>query len=282
MATKFDKIAGNDTIFSSKEYITDSIIFNTIESARNEADYNMYSDHKNVIILTAKRGHKVWLWTSSTIKDDTNKLIDICRFLRDCKIPKAEIYLKQDVAGNFSDLYALTTLEINYVVKDEFSLAVYTYSGEEISNIPGIALESDEKIILIDKNNPDHVKLVTDFYTQLTDEFRWSDKFDRKVNEYLDMELYAFVKNGKMIANAAIGGKTEQYLRIKSIAVLPDERKKGYGYKMCVFAVNKIKERDLTPILYTHIGNASAVALWDKSGFNMKDKLYLLKIENNA
>lgn len=281
MATKFDKITGNDTIFSSKEYITDSIIFNTIESARNEADYNMYSDHKNVIILTAKKGHKVWLWTSSTIKDDTNKLIDICRFLRDCKIPKAEIYLKQDVAGNFSDLYALTTLEINYVVKDEFSLAVYTYSGEEISNIPGIALENDEKIILIDKNNPEHVKLVTDFYTQLKDEFRWSDKFDRKVNEYLDMELYAFVKNGKMIANAAIGGKTEQYLRIKSIAVLPDERKKGYGYKMCVFAVNKIKERDLTPILYTHIGNASAVALWGKSGFNMKDKLYLLKIENN-
>ncbi len=281
MATKFDIITGNDTIFNNKEYITDSIIFNTIESARNESEYTMYSDHKNVIILTAKKGHKVWLWTSSSIKDDTNKLIDICRFLRDCKIPKAEIYLKQDVAGNFSDLYALTTLEINYVVKDEFSLAVYTYSGEEISNIPGIALENDEKIILINKNNPQHIKLVTDFYTQLKDEFRWNDKFERKVNEYLDMELYAFIKDGRMIANAAIGGKTEQYLRIRSIAVLPNERKKGYGYKMCVFAVNKIKERDLTPILYTHIGNASAVALWGKSGFNVKDKLYLLKIENN-
>ena len=281
MATKFDIITGNDTIFNNKEYITDSIIFNTIESARNESEYTMYSDHKNVIILTAKKGHKVWLWTSSSIKDDTNKLIDICRFLRDCKIPKAEIYLKQDVAGNFSDLYALTTLEINYVLKDEFSLAVYTYSGEEISNIPGIALENDEKIILINKNNPQHIKLVTDFYTQLKDEFRWNDKFERKVNEYLDMELYAFIKDGRMIANAAIGGKTEQYLRIRSIAVLPNERKKGYGYKMCVFAVNKIKERDLTPILYTHIGNASAVALWDKSGFNVKDKLYLLKIENN-
>ena len=281
MATKFDIITGNDTIFNNKEYITDSIIFNTIESARNESEYTMYSDHKNVIILTAKKGHKVWLWTSSSIKDDTNKLIDICRFLRDCKIPKAEIYLKQDVAGNFSDLYALTTLEINYVLKDEFSLAVYTYSGEEISNIPGIALENDEKIILINKNNPQHIKLVTDFYTQLKDEFRWNDKFERKVNEYLDMELYAFIKDGRMIANAAIGGKTEQYLRIRSIAVLPNERKKGYGYKMCVFAVNKIKERDLTPILYTHIGNASAVALWGKSGFNVKDKLYLLKIENN-
>ena len=281
MATKFDKISGNDAIFDNKEYIADSIIFNTIESARKEADYNMYSDHKNVILLTAKSGHKVWLWTSSSIKDDTNKLIDICRFLRDCNIPKAEIYLKQDVAGSFSDLYALTTLEINYTVKDEFSLAVFTHSGEKINEIPDAKLSDDEEIILVDKTNPKHVELVTEFYSHLKEEFRWTDKFERKVAQYLDMELYALVKGGRMIANAAIGSPTEQYLRIKSVAVLPSERKKGYGYKMCVFALNKIKERGLTPILYTHVGNVSAMALWAKTGFNEKNKLYLLKIENS-
>lgn len=277
MGTKFDKISGVDTIFKNPEYISDSIIFNSIESARNEHNYNLYSDHKSVIILTSKTSHKVWIWTSSSIKDDTNKLIDICRFLRDQKIPKAEIYVKQDVSSNLSDLYALTSLDINYVVKDEFSLAVFTYEGEEIKNTEP---ESDEKIILIDKNNPEHVALVTDFYKSLCEEFRWTDKFDRKVGEYLNMELYGLVKNGKMIANTAIGSRTENYIRIKSVAVLADERQKGYGYKMTVFAVNKIKERGLTPMLYTHIGNRSAMALWKKSGFKQKDKLYLIKVED--
>ena len=256
MATKFDRISGTDAIFDSREYLDDSVVFNSIESARIECNYDMYSDHKNVIILTAKRGHKVWLWTSSTIKDDTNKLIDICRFIRDCKVPHAEIYLKHDVAENFSDLYALATLELNYVVKDEYSLAVYEYDGEKL---PESEISDDEKIIRIDKDN----------------------KFDRKVNEYLNMELYALVKDGKMIANAAIGSPTEKYLRIKSVAVLENERGKGYGHKMCVFVVNKIKERERTPMLYAHVGNASAVALWNKTGFKIKDKLYLIKLENN-
>lgn len=279
MATTFERISGNDEIFSNKEYISDSIIFNSIESARKDADCKIYSDHKNVIILFAKNSPRIWLWTSASIKDDTNKLIDICRFLRDSDVPKAEIYLKEEVSGAFSDLYALTTLEINYSVKDEFSLAVYIYSKKDSSDMP--ALEKDEQIIRIDKNNKEHKKLVVDFYEQLKDEFRWNDKFDRKVNEYLDMEFYALVKNGRMIANAVIGGQTEQYLRIKSVAVLQNERRKGFGYKMCLFALAKIKERGLTPILYTHVGNKSAVALWNKSGFNVKHKLYLLKIEND-
>lgn len=276
---KFDKISGADKIFSNPEYITDSLIFNSIESARNEYNYNLYSDHKNVIISTSKKGHKVWIWTSASIKDDTGKLIDICRFLRDCNIPKAEIYLKQNVARNFSDLYALTTLELNYSVKDEFSLGVFVCNSDK-TDAP--ELKGNEKIFCIDKNNPEHIALVTEFYKSLSDEFHWNEKFDRKLNEYLDMELYVLVRDGKIIANAAVGGRTENYLRIKSVAVLASERRKGYGYAITAYAVNKIKERELTPILYAHIGNKSAVALWAKSGFKQKDKLYLIKIEDNS
>ena len=281
MATIFDKISGNDEIFNHKEYIADSLIYNTIEAGRRETYFNLYSDHKNVIKKKKKKGNRVWLWTSSTIKEDTNKLIDICRFIRDCGIPKAEIYLKEEVAGNFSDLYALTTLEINYVVKDELSLAVYTYNGGKITDADGSKPAEDEKIILIDKENTDHVKLVTEFYRQLCDEFHWNNKFDRKVSEYLDMEQYALIKDGKMIANVVIGSNTDKYSRIKSIAVLADRRRQGFGYKMCVYAVNQIKNRELTPVLYAHVGNASAVALWNKTGFKAKNKLNLLKIENN-
>ncbi len=281
MATVFEKINGDDAIFANKEYISDSLMFNSIESARLGTAYDIFSDHKNVIILTSKEGHRVWLWTSSVIKEDTNKLIDICRFIRDCKIPRAEIYLKQDVAGSFSDLYALTTLEINYVVKDEFSLAVYTYSGEKISESNETKLENDDQIVKIDRNNKKHVDLIREYYGYLKEEFRWTGKFDRKVDEYLDTDLYALFKNDKIIAVASIGNGTEKYLRIKSVSVLTEYRRRGFGYKMTAYAVNRILERELVPVLYTHIGNASAVALWAKVGFKEKDKLYLLKVENN-
>ena len=276
MAAKFDKITGRDEIFNNPEYIADSLIFNSIESARNEDTHNMYSDHKNVIISTQKTGHKVWIWTSSAIKDDIDMLISICRFLSDCNIPKAEIYVKQDVSQHLSDLYALTSLEINYIIKDEFSLAVFTYKGQNIHS----ELADDETIIRIDNNNPEHVKLASDFYTDCKDEFRWNEKFERKLNEYLNTELYGLIKDGKIVAVASIGSRTEKYIRIKSIAVLKNERNKGYGFKMCAFAVHKIEDYGFTPILYTHIGNAAAVALWKKSDFKLDNQLYLLKVED--
>ena len=34
-------------------------------------------------------------------------------------------------------------------------------------------------------------------------------------------------------------------------------------------------------MLYAHVGNAAAVALWNKTGFKMRDKLCLLKIADN-
>lgn len=280
MALKFDRISGNDEIFRNPEYIADSIIFNSIESARNDESYELYSDHKNVIISTAKKGNRVWIWTSSNIKNDTAKLIDICRFLRDRKIPKAEIYVKQDVSSNLSDLYALASLDLDYVVKDEFSLAVFTQKKKEKSEMP--ALGDDEQIIRINKENPEHIKLIRDFYEQCRDEFRWNEKFERKVEEYLNTELYALVKNKRAVAVASVGSTTDDYIRIKSVAVLKPERNKGFGTKMCTFASNIIKDRGHTPMLYSHVGNPSAMALWNKTGFKLNDKLYLLKIEDNA
>lgn len=275
MAVLFDRISGTDPIFKNPEYIADSLIFNAIESARNEENYNLFTDHKDVIISTPKNGTRVWIWTSSSIKNDTSRLVDVCRFLRDCNIPKVEIYVKQEISGDLSDLYAITSPDLDYVVKDELSLAVFTYTGERVSS------EKADCIVRIDRNDPEHVRMVKEFYQSCSQEFRWQDKLERKVNEYLSMELYAFIKNGRMLANAAIGGETEKYIRIKSIAVLKEERRKGIGYEMCAVAVNKILERNRQPMLYAHVGNAAAMALWKKIGFKLRDKLYLLKIEDN-
>ena len=51
---KFEKISGDDAIFKNQEYISDSLLFNAIESARNDDSYNIYTDHKHVIISTSK------------------------------------------------------------------------------------------------------------------------------------------------------------------------------------------------------------------------------------
>ncbi|MBQ3887811.1 MAG: GNAT family N-acetyltransferase [Clostridia bacterium] len=273
MATLFEKISGNDAIFNGSEYRNDALLFNYIESARFADDHDIYSDHKNAIILLPHYGSRVWIWTSSAIKSDTAKLIDICRFLRDASISKPEIYLKHEVSDHFSDLYALASLEYGYVVKDEFSLAAFVYEG-------GKQPENDEgTIIHVDKNNPDHVRLVTEFYRACCEEFHWQDKLDKKVQEYLDMQLYAYVKDGRMLANAVIGGHTDHYIRLKSIAVLAEERRKNIGYQMCCYIINRILDCDKKPVLYTHVKNAAAMALFKKSGFRMHDKIYLIKTD---
>lgn len=276
MATLFERISGDDAIFNGSEYRSDALLFNYIESARFADDYDIYSDHKNAVILLPHHGSRVWIWTSSAIKADTAKLIDICRFLRDAAIVKPEIYLKHEVSDHFSDLYALASLEYGYVVKDELSLAAFIYEGGERPE------EHDgETIIHVDKNNPEHVRLVTEFYRACCDEFHWHDKFDRKVSEYLDMQLYAYVKDSKMLANAVIGGHTDNYIRIKSVAVLAEQRRKGIGYQMCCYIINRILACDKKPVLYTHVKNEAAMALFKKSGFRMHDKIYLIKTDEN-
>ncbi len=275
MATTFEKIDGNDAIFSSAEYIHDSLLFNYIESARTTDNFDLYSNHKDSIILLPHTGSRVWIWTSSAIKTDTARLIEICRLLKNSGIKKPEIYLKHEVSDNFSDLYAIASSEYGYVVKDELSLAAFVYEGGEKEEI-----HDGETIVHIDKNNPEHVRLVTEFYTACRDEFHWYDNFESKVKSYLDMQLYAYIKDGKMHANAVIGGHTDDYIRIKSIAVLADERKKGIGYQMCCYIVNRILACDKKPVLYTHEKNAAAMALFKKTGFKMHDKIYLIKTDD--
>ncbi len=275
MATLFEKIGSSDVIFSGNEYRHDSLLFNYIESARFTDDHDIYSDHKNAVIVLPHAGNRVWIWTSSAIRKDTSKLIDICRFLANTDIKKPEIYLKHEVSENFSDLFALATSEYGYVVKDELSLAAFVYDGGQKEE-----LHDGGTIIHIDKNDPGHVRLVREFYEACKKEFHWEEKLERKIKEYLDMQFYAYIKNGKMLANTVIGGHTDDYIRIKSIAVLKDERRKGIGYQMCCYIINRILACEQKPVLYTHVKNQAAMALFRKSGFREHGRIYLIKTDD--
>lgn len=279
MKILFDKIKSNDSVFLQPEYLQDSVLFNAIESAKGMTGFSVFSDHKDVILLLPPKGSKkVWVWTSSAVRENTQKMIDICRFLKNQNIPKAEIYLKQEISAFMSDLYALASSEIYYDVKDEYSLRIFGLDALPES----VALSSDEKIVTLNMSDEGDKKLLKDFYSSLSKEFGWTLKFDRKINEYFTLKHFALIKEGKIISNAAIGSATERFLRVKSIATLQDMRNQGYAFKVLRHTSAQILEEGKEPILYAHVGNKSAMALWSKSGYTSRGKLSLLKVEDRT
>ncbi|MGN0537981.1 MAG: GNAT family N-acetyltransferase [Acutalibacteraceae bacterium] len=278
MELLFDKIDGNDKVFSQQEYISDAVVFHAIESARIAEGYALFSDHKDVIMLfTAKKDSKrVWIWTSSAVREETKKIIDICRFLKKQGIDKPEIYIKEEIADSMSDLYAVASGELNYEVRDEYSLQIFG-----LDTAPKQAeLSADEKIVKLDMSKESDRQLLTDFYRSLSEEFRWTTKFDRKLNEYFALEHYALIKDGRIVSNAVVGSPTAVYLRVKSIATLSELRNQGYAYKVLAYVSDKILSSGKSPILYAHVGNKAAMALWAKSNYKPYGKLSLLKVGN--
>ncbi len=278
MDVLFDKIKGNDSVFSQEEYISDSVVFHAIESARMSENYILYSDHKDIIILLSARmgSHKVWIWTSSVVCDDMQKIINICRFLKKQGLDKPEIYIKNEIAGSMSDLYAVASGELNYEVRDEYSLQIFG-----LDTVPKQAeLSENEKIVKLDTSSESDRKLLKDFYLSLAEEFRWTLKFDRKLDEYLALDHYALIKDGRIVSNAVVGSPTAVYLRVKSIATLAELRNQGYAYKVLVYVSQKILDSGKSPILYAHVGNKAAMALWSKTNYKPYGKLSLLKVGN--
>lgn len=276
MEALFEQIKGNDSVFSQEEYKADSIVFHAIESARIAEGYVLYSDHKDVIMLFSanKEVKKVWIWTSSVVREDTQKIINICRFLKNQGIDKPEIYMKKEISDSMSDLYAVASGELNYEVRDEYSLQIFSTD----SAFSKVELSAGEKIVKLDMSKDSNRRLLTNFYRSLAEEFRWTTKFDRKINEYFALEHYALIKDGRIISNAVVGSPTEVYLRVKSIATVADMRKQGYAHKVLSYVTKEILSKGKAPILYAHIGNKAAMALWTKNNYKSYGKLSLLKV----
>lgn len=276
MEALFEQIKGNDSVFLREEYVADSVIFHAIESARIAKDYVLYSDHKDVIMLFSanKDVKKVWIWTSSVVREDTQKIINICRFLKKQGIDKPEIYMKEEISDSMSDLYAVASGELNYEVRDEYSLQIFSTN----TSPQKAELSDSEKIVKLDMSKDSDRQLLTDFYRSLSEEFRWTAKFDRKINEYFALEHYALIKDGKIISNAAVGSPTEVYLRVKSVATVTDMRNQGCAHKVLSYVTEQILASGKSPILYAHVGNKAAMALWAKNNYKSYGKLSLLKV----
>lgn len=273
----FKQISANDEIFSNEEYIRDSMLFNAIENARQSDNSRFYSDSKDIIIQNYDGSSRVWIWTSSAMKNDTKSLMDLSFFLRDLNIPNIRFYVKYDIANQLSDLYALVSFEVSYSVKDEFSLGLFTCENINVSEKDFI----DFNTVTLSMNNPGDRALLANFYKSLSMEFKW-DNLRNKIGEYEKHEMYGIMVNGEIVSNVVTGCLTNnKYISLESVAVLHKYRSKGYGYANLMYAMNEFKKKNYIPIFYSHMGNKPAMQLWKKSGFEIKDKIYLIKLSEH-
>lgn len=270
----FKKISANDDVFNNEEYLKDIMLFNTIENARQSNFSNFYSDGKNIIIQNYDNNSRVWIWTSNAVKNDTKSLMDLSFFLRDLNIPNIRLYVKYDIATQLSDLYALVSFEISYSVKDEFSLGLFTCDNIMVN-------EKDFKnfnTVALSIKNPEHKSLLDDFYKSLSMEFHWRS-LKNQIGEYEKHQMYGIIDKGKLVSNIVTGCLTDnKYISLESVAVINKYRRKGYGYANMMYAMSDFKRNNYTPIFYSHIGNTAAMQLWQKCGFSIKDKIYLIKL----
>lgn len=270
----FTQISANDGIFNNEEYIRDAMLFNAMENARQSDGSKFYSDGKDIIIQNYESSSRVWIWTSSAIKNDTKSLMDLSFFLRDLNIPNIRFYVKHDIANQLSDLYALVSFEISYSVKDEFSLGLFTCENINVN-------DKDFKkyhTIKLNMENPNDRGLLSNFYKSLSMEFKW-ENLRNKLGEYEKHKMYGIIVNGVLVSNVVTGYLTnDKYISLESVAVLHEYRNKGYGYANMIYAINEFKKKNYIPIFYSHIGNKPAMRLWQKLGFEIKDKIYLIKL----
>lgn len=265
----FNQIDKDDSIFSSPSYDSDRLIFNYIEGARRSGNAEIFSDGKYAIICR-KKGHcNIWIWTCSDKSDDIDLIIETAKKVCELNIEKPEIFIRPEVAQKFSDMYALLSKDLDYQIKDEFSLGVYLYTYKETE------LSDDVSIAKYEKKYND---ALYDFYSKLKNEFNWHDDYIKKtLKKYTEMNTFMLLKNNVILSVVVIGNSDGKFAGVRSVATLPEYRKKGYATALISMASNVISKDGVSVMLYSNKGNKSAAAVWKKAGFKYLGDIHLIK-----
>ncbi len=270
MNCDIQRIYPSDEVFSSPEFLKDKLLFNYIESARKYDSTLFYSDKKHVIICRKENNNSVWIWTDDEVCDDKDCAISIAQTIRNFDTANLEFYTKPTFAQLFSDMYALLSCDLDYQVKNEFSLGVYKYAGK--------VLELD-KNITVHRYNKKLSHLLLQFYMDLKDEFNWSEeKVESNVSKYKKLDTFLLLKNGEVISVCVISDDITDSSSVRSVATKKEERNKGYGAMVTNFAcINCRKKGEEKIMLYANNGNLSAVSTFKKAGFEQIGNIHLIK-----
>ena len=269
MSTEITRVSANDDIFKHPDYLEDRLVFNYIDGARRYEETEFFSDKKHIIICRKKDNKSVWIWTDDTVYDDVDAVIQIAKTIRDFNTQGLEFFTKPELAQIFSDMYALISNDLDYQVKNEFSLGAYVFS-------PKISL-SDEAVTVL-KYTKKFNKELLNFYAELKDEFHWDDqKVEAMVRKFAASSTYLLLKNGQIVSVCVISVDDCDYSSIRSVATKISERNKGYGTLVTNISSTIHTKGNKKLMLYANDGNLSAVSTFKKAGFELVGKVHLIK-----
>ena len=108
-----------------------------------------------------------------------------------------------------------------------------------------------------------------------------ADEQESMIDRYIDCgTLYVLEDNGTAIAEAVVTDEGEGVLEIKSLAVDPQCRGKGYGRKLIQFIADTYKGR--YPILQVGTGDSPAtIPFYEKCGFSRHHVVENFFTDNN-
>lgn len=270
MSIVIEKILSDDIAFSLDDYVTDRVLFNYIEGARQYETSQFFSDHKHVIICRKENKDNVWIWTDSEIKDDKEAMISIANVVKDFATPNLQFFTKPEIAQTFSDMYALLSCDLNYQVKSEYSLGAYKFTSKKLP-------QTDEVSVL--KYNKKFSDELYDFYMSLKDEFHWGDEKVKKMcDKYATLNTYLLLKNGDVKSVCVISDDDGDYSSIRSVATKTDERNKGYATILTNIASHNCEKGGSEKLmLYANNANLSAVSTFKKAGYELVGNIHLIK-----
>lgn len=262
-------ITADNAIFSSDAYLNDKVTFNYIETSKQLNSTQLYSDGKYAVICRKDNHKNIWIWTNDEIQNDVDFIMEIAKTVKDFGITKPEFFTKPNIAQVFSDMYALVSNDLDYQIKDEFSLGAYKYVYSDTNT---------DDSITVQKYNKKHYDALLDFYKNLSDEFCWeADRAKNMVDLCEKISTFVLFKNGDIISVCAISDNQGKFCAVRSVATKQTERNKGYGTLVTSIASASLSKKDKTIMVYANKGNESAISTFKKSGFHLVGNIHLIK-----
>lgn len=269
MSTEIVRIHSTDDVFKSQDFLNNKLSFNYIDGARKSDETELFSDKKRVIICRKKDNKSVWIWTDDDVCDDIDTVIAIANKVREFDVPNLEFYTKPNLAKVFSDMYALVSSDLDYQIKNEFSLGAFKFIGKDIN-------ENTDVTVL--KYNKKYSEAFYNFYDSLKNEFNWSnEKLKETVAKFSTFNSYLLLKNSEIISVCVIRNDSDDYSSIRSVATKKEYRNQGFATIVTNTACKQETKHGKQIMLYANKGNQSAVSTFKKAGFELKGEVHLIK-----
>ena len=270
MSIVIEKIDNTDEVFSIEQYVNDRLSFNYIEGARKHDSAEFFSDKKHIIICKKENNNSVWIWTDDEICDNKDAVIAIANTIKSFDTPFLQFFMKPNIASIFSDIYALVSCELDFRVKEEFSLGVYKFSSNKMQ------LPDDLGVIKYNKKYSDEL---FEFYQSFQKDFHWSDeKLKKIVDKYKTLNTYMLLKDGELLSVCVLCDDDGDYSSIRSLVTKHEHRNKGYGALLSNITCQKSEKGGKEKImLYANNANSSAISAFKKAGFKHSGDVFLIK-----